>query len=302
LSVTGFYLMHRGWQENPMFGREPHSRRDAWVWLIEHAAFKDTRVGVAGKSISINRGQLCYSLRYMASAWGWDDAKVRRFLARAELEKMIACVADAGQTVITICNYDAYQTTDSVDDAPPDAAATQQRRSGDANKNEGKELKEDSEEPSGSSADASAPPPPPLDLKSIVFGQVLTWLVGASSRSESSVRAWLGKCCRDYGDGNVIMAAATIRAGPAPVDPFSRMVDELKRMTGTNGKSPRQSAEDKSRRLAEGMAGALVALGVECGGTGASPGRADFSGDFGGGIIIDADRSENAGGHAAANA
>jgi len=141
--MTGFYLMHRGWQDNPVFGavsREPFDRRSAWVWLIENAAYTTTRVNVAGKPTNLRRGQLSHSLRFLAKAWGWDDARVRRFLSRLADELMIECVTDAGQTIITICNYDTYQVPARVGDAPADAAATQQRRSDDAKNNEGNEV------------------------------------------------------------------------------------------------------------------------------------------------------------------
>ena len=142
--MTGFYLMHRGWLDHPAFGgsREPFCRRAAWAWLIENAVYQETRIGVGRKTVTLQRGQLCYSLRYMAGAWGWDDAKVRRFLARLVEETMIDCVTDAGQTLVTICNYEEYQNVARVTDAPTDADATQTRRSGDANKKEGKQGKE----------------------------------------------------------------------------------------------------------------------------------------------------------------
>lgn len=136
-----FYLMHRGWQENPVFFGEPFSRRDAWIWLIEHAAFKEMRIGVQGKTVSIERGQVCVSLRQLAREWGWSEPRVRRFLSRAQTEEMVGCVADAGRTVITICNYNEYQVDRCVGDAQPDAAATHHRRTTDALK---KEVKEDS--------------------------------------------------------------------------------------------------------------------------------------------------------------
>jgi len=135
--MSGFYLMHRGWQENPLFGREPFSRRDAWVWMIEQAAYAERAVNIAGKTVAIHRGQFSSSLRFMARAWGWDEARVRRFLSRAQKEKMIDAGTDAGQTVITICNYDEYQIPVGLIDAGPDAPATQQRRGGDAKYNEG---------------------------------------------------------------------------------------------------------------------------------------------------------------------
>lgn len=139
--MSGYYLMHRGWLDHPALGgaREPFCRRAAWAWMIEQAQWQDGMQNINGKSVMIRRGQFTHSLRFMAKAWGWDDPKVRRFIARLIEEKMIDCVADAGQTVITICNYDKFQVRDSVGDAPSDAAATQQRRSIDANKKEGKE-------------------------------------------------------------------------------------------------------------------------------------------------------------------
>lgn len=132
--------MHRGWQDNPVFRNEEHSRRDAFVWLIEQAAYKPTRVHAGSGAISLNRGQLSHSLRFMAKAWQWDEAKVRRFIASLVREGIIDAVADAGQTVITICNYETYQSLGPSPDAAGDADATQQRRSDDAKKNEVNEV------------------------------------------------------------------------------------------------------------------------------------------------------------------
>lgn len=158
--MSGFYLMHRGWQDSPIFGREPFSRRDAWVWMIEQAAYAERDINIAGKTVTVKRGQFSSSLRFMAKAWEWDEAKVRRFLSRAQKEKMIDASTDAGQTVITICNYDEYQPSKNATDAAGDAEATQQRRGSDAKYKQGKQGKElEEEEESG----ANAKP----DLKSI---------------------------------------------------------------------------------------------------------------------------------------
>ncbi|MDY7525505.1 hypothetical protein [Sphingomonas sp. 10B4] len=140
MSQGGFYLMHRGWQDNPVFRNEEYSRRDAFVWLIEEAAYKPTRVHAGSGAISLNRGQLSHSLRFMAKAWQWDEARVRRFIASLVREGIIDAVADAGQTVITICNYETYQSLSQAPDAADDASTTQQRRSDDAKKNEVNEV------------------------------------------------------------------------------------------------------------------------------------------------------------------
>lgn len=130
--MAGFYLMHRGWRNNPVFAGEPYSRADAWIWLIENAAFAPHQIGIKGKTVTIGRGQLSHSLRHLATTWKWDEAKVRRFLSRIERDEMIRCVADAGQNVITICNYEKYQDPRSVGDVTTAASSTQHRRSTDA--------------------------------------------------------------------------------------------------------------------------------------------------------------------------
>jgi hypothetical protein len=170
----GYYLMHRGWQDHPVFGADPYSRRDAFEWLVAQAGYGTRDIGLPGRIVRLERGQLCHSLRHMASVWRWTEAKVRRFLARLQAEGMIRTHAEAGQTIVALVNYDRYQprTDDSSvlrrcqktdagtdaatdvasdsgsegydaasvhTDAAIDATSTQHRRSIDANKKEGKE-------------------------------------------------------------------------------------------------------------------------------------------------------------------
>ena len=106
----GFYLMHRGWMRNDAFGREPFNRRLAWVWLIEQAAFAPHEAERKGAVISLGRGEIACSLRYMAKAWGWAEPKVRRYLARLKRHGMIETATKDGLTVVRVVNYDLYQT------------------------------------------------------------------------------------------------------------------------------------------------------------------------------------------------
>ena len=140
--MSGFYLMHRGWQDQPLFGNDAFDRRSAFVWLIENANFADKDINVNGKTITVKRGQICASLRFMAKAWKWDLAKVCRFIKRAEVEKIIDTTTDTGQTIITICNYEKYQTPKREADTPSDTPARQQRDSSETKYKEGKEGKE----------------------------------------------------------------------------------------------------------------------------------------------------------------
>ena len=78
--MSGRYWMARGWMDHSLFRGEPYSKAQAWCWLIEKAAWKRHRIAIGGKEIFLRRGQLSYSTRYMAKAWGWSEAKVRRVL------------------------------------------------------------------------------------------------------------------------------------------------------------------------------------------------------------------------------
>lgn len=236
--MSGYYLMHRGWMDNPVFGgsrQEPYCRRSAWVWLIEHAQYEDATVLIGGKPIELRRGQLSYSYRYLASAWGWSEAKVRRWCVAVASAKMISCVSDAGQAVITICNYEKYQNLPRVADAADGASVTQHRRSTDANTKESKLQEEDSVEASASTA---GPPGAsvlaPLDAASVLIGRCTAWIAKATGRQEKSLRGWVVGLLKRYGDGAVLdVFTAASRAPPA--DPVAWIEGALRHREKRNG-------------------------------------------------------------------
>lgn len=114
----GWICLHRGWRDNPIFKGE-YSRADAWVWLIENACWKATRTRIKGDGFELQRGELTFSVRFMADAWGWSKSRVDRFIADLREESMIETRskigttaghnAGQGQSIITICNYAKYQ-------------------------------------------------------------------------------------------------------------------------------------------------------------------------------------------------
>jgi DNA-binding transcriptional regulator YhcF (GntR family) len=106
----GRYFMERGWQKHPVFPDEPFTAREAWEWLIAEAYWREGRTR-AGKFVAtLQRGQLCASVRYLADCWQWEKSKVERFLKRLKTETMIETRSETGINVITICNYEKYQS------------------------------------------------------------------------------------------------------------------------------------------------------------------------------------------------
>lgn len=115
--------------DHPAFAASEMSEREAWLWLIARAAWKDTRHRVGSEMMNVPRGSLFVTLRELQSAWGWaSDKRVRGFLLLLESEGMILKKSDAGKTQITICNYCKYQDVGRGEDA----SGTQAGRNEDA--------------------------------------------------------------------------------------------------------------------------------------------------------------------------
>lgn len=106
--MSGFIAMHREAFSHPVL--KDGERFRAWFWLVAHAAWKPTRHDARGHTITVERGQICAGREQLAKAWGWSPSAVERFLTRLETEQMIERQTGQMKTVITICNYDKYQS------------------------------------------------------------------------------------------------------------------------------------------------------------------------------------------------
>ncbi len=108
--MSGWIAISRDLFEHGFFAREPMSEREAWVWMIARAAWKETRHRIGAEMVNVPRGSFFCTLRELQQAWGWkSDKRVRTFIKRLENERMVDASTDAKKTQITICNYDDFQ-------------------------------------------------------------------------------------------------------------------------------------------------------------------------------------------------
>jgi hypothetical protein len=103
--------MARGWLDHELFDNDDvYCKRVAWAWLIEHALWRPKTIAVRGTPVRLERGQVCYSLSYIAEAWGWTVSKVRSFFAALVKRHMIGITHCTGlrtaRCVVTLCNYE----------------------------------------------------------------------------------------------------------------------------------------------------------------------------------------------------
>lgn len=135
--MSGYIAIQRGLLEHHIFADEPFTEREAWIWLIEQAAWKKQRIRLDGRPAILGRGEVAHSLRFMAEAWQWHHLRVRRFLLRLASEGMIEiakenCAKNETPSYrktqrLTICNYDKYQSPRNSDETENETSAKQQR-------------------------------------------------------------------------------------------------------------------------------------------------------------------------------
>jgi hypothetical protein len=166
----GWFRLHRDVFTHPVLSEDengnrlPFSKLEAWLWMIGEAAWADRRANIGGQIVTLRRGQFSHSIRFMAKAWQWGVATVDRFLKRLKNEQMIGTASGTASgtavTVITICNYDKYQSDAADSGTPsgtPSGTAAEQQRNRLEEREEGKKEEKKDLRQNGHAHDAAKP-------------------------------------------------------------------------------------------------------------------------------------------------
>jgi hypothetical protein len=114
MNGSGYFKVDRGVWSHALFTGEPYTPREAWLWLISEAAWKPRRVRVGKCMVSVDRGQIATSDRFLAEAWRWPKTRARRFLSKLKTEGMVSLRQGDGATILTVCNYAKYQVAGGI--------------------------------------------------------------------------------------------------------------------------------------------------------------------------------------------
>jgi hypothetical protein len=135
-----------------------YSRAEAFIDLIMECRYESGTVNNGGRKMRIERGQLLGAVSWLASRWNWTPKTVRGFLDKLEDDAMIERFSPGTQTelngpelgkqkgkqasIITVCNYYAYQLVDYIKgQAPGQSEGTQRASKGQAEGNTTKDNK-----------------------------------------------------------------------------------------------------------------------------------------------------------------
>ena len=206
--MSGYIKLYRGWRDCEAFKDEPCSQREAWVWLLENAAWKPcTRRDAQKVLVEVDRGQYHTSIRTLAAAWKWSRGRVERFLNDLKTSRMIDHQTGHGGILITICNYDKYQANGTSVEPTSEPSLGPRTGHEQGHTRRSKEYKEDNK------TDASASPDK-------VFWDSAKAYLGGSKAS------LIGKWVRDYGREETAkaIAAAQVERAVDPVSYISRIL------------------------------------------------------------------------------
>lgn len=187
--MSGWFAVKHGITEHHVFRDHP-ARLAAWIWMLDNAAWADTKQDVGGQIIVVKRGQLCASQAMMERGTGMTRKQLRNFLcllkAEGTIETQPATKGAKSRTIVTFCNFDKYQS--------PRPSEGQRRAK------EGPTKEQDNNIPVGNSAFA-----PSIDPAKSVFESGVA-ILGQAGVSERQARGIVGKWRKNYSDPEIIAA------------------------------------------------------------------------------------------------
>jgi len=128
---NGWIKLHRKIRESPKWYSEKFTKQQAWIDLLLMANHKEKTFYIRDNEINVLRGQVARSQDVLAISWKWSRGKVKRFLNTLKMEQQIDIKKSHIISIVTILNYDQYQSNDTTD-----GRQTVDRRSTDGHKQE----------------------------------------------------------------------------------------------------------------------------------------------------------------------
>lgn len=124
---NGWAKFHRRFLDSDLWLAEPFTKGQAWVDLFILANHADGVSWLRGVEVKVKRGQTARSELTLAKRWKWSRNKVRRFLKWLETKQQIKQQKNNVTSIITILNYEVYQSGDTQNDTPNDTPERHQK-------------------------------------------------------------------------------------------------------------------------------------------------------------------------------
>ena len=114
--MEGYIKISRAILNHPALNKRDRTycETGAFLWILLYASFAERDFSIGTQTVRLKRGELCYSVSYMASAWGWSQSRTRHYLDKLRKFDVILFVKPYGKSadfpnIIKVQNYDIYQ-------------------------------------------------------------------------------------------------------------------------------------------------------------------------------------------------
>ncbi|HEA4010140.1 TPA: DnaD domain-containing protein [Staphylococcus aureus] len=109
--MTGWISIDRSIQNHWLFKeKRTFSKFEAWIYLLMEANHSKAKVPIGNQIVTVERGQRLTSILTLSDLFNWSRFKVKTFLDLLESDGMLEVKTTSKYTIITIVNYDFYQS------------------------------------------------------------------------------------------------------------------------------------------------------------------------------------------------
>ncbi|HHE6883540.1 TPA: DnaD domain protein [Staphylococcus aureus] len=109
--MTGWISIDRSIQNHWLFKeKRTFSKFEAWIYLLMEANHSKAKVPIGNQVVTVERGQRLTSILTLSDLFNWSRFKVKTFLDLLESDGMLEVKTTSKYTLITIVNYDFYQS------------------------------------------------------------------------------------------------------------------------------------------------------------------------------------------------
>jgi hypothetical protein len=114
MAISGWIKLHRALADHPISG-DPNAL-SVWIHLLLQANHRPTKRMMNGRMLTLEPGQLITSRKSISEKTGVQESKVERILKVLKSEQQIEQVGTAKFRVISITNWELYQSYEQVDE------------------------------------------------------------------------------------------------------------------------------------------------------------------------------------------
>ncbi|MEO4499747.1 DnaD domain-containing protein, partial [Staphylococcus aureus] len=109
--MTGWISIDRSIQNHWLFKeKRTFSKFEAWIYLLMEANHSKAKVPIGNQIVTVERGQRLTSILTLSDLFNWSRFKVKTFLDLLESDGMLEVKKTSKYALITIVNYDFYQS------------------------------------------------------------------------------------------------------------------------------------------------------------------------------------------------